>query len=149
MAGVLTIDQGGRIRANFPTDSSSTWSRGSIVALSPTGTLKPYAGEGNVLCGVALENCVTSAAGNPKNDSNVVVQGATGSVLLGEALVTTDALSGTGGWIAGVSQVYAQSGGLLTNTVSSGVTMLVGQATSNPAANGRLQFLFRPKLTVA
>lgn len=140
MAGMLNILQGGRIRANFPTDAGSTWSKGQAIIVSSRGQLEKLNGQSGVTVGLALENCVTTAAGNPRNDTSVVVQGQQGSILLGEALVETDNLSGTGGWTPGSSTVYAQVGGNFSYNSTSGLS--VGRAMSNPVANGRLQFLF-------
>jgi hypothetical protein len=144
MAGLLTIEQGGRIRANLTADSSSTWSRGQLLSVNTSGNLVPATTSTKTVIGIALENCVTSAAGNPKNDTNVIVQGQPAGVLLGEAVVVTDNLSGTGGWTQGASTVYGDASSNLTYNQGGPLVGTVLNCT--PAADGKLRFLFRPNL---
>lgn len=147
MAGLLDIKQGGKIRYNAPIPVGQTWSRGQFIVLNSIGSLELLASShiGTVtLGGMAMENAVSAATGNPKNDTSVAIAGQTGSVLLGEAVVITDNLSGTGGWVPGVSSVYAAAGGNYTYTATSGIKC--GTALSSPVANGRLKFLFRPTI---
>ena len=144
MAGFLDIKQGGKIRYNGTVPSEQTWSRGQFVVVNSGGALELLAANNlvsGILGGPALENAVAAATGNPKNDSNVVIAGQTGSILLGEAVVVTDNLSGTGGWVPGISSVYAAAGGNYTYTAASGLKC--GTALASPVTNGRLKFLFR------
>lgn len=145
MAGFLDIKQGGRIRANFVTAAGQTWSRGQVLVINNAGQLELLNANNNVAgreLGLALETCVSPTTANVIQNTQTVIAGNTGSILLGEAVVVNDNLSGTGGWTAGVSKVYGQNGGNLSFNSTSGLQ--VGVALNDPSSNGRLTFLFRP-----
>jgi len=139
----LQILQGGRIRGNFPVDSNSTYNQGSAIVVNSAGNLTQYNGSNDQLIGLAMETAVSSTVKNPTANTSIVTQGQVGSILLGEALVLDNQVSGTGGWSIG-GTVYAQSGGLLTYTLTSGTD--IGRVTSIPASNGVLGFLYRPNI---
>jgi len=152
MAGFLDIKQGGRIRYNAVAALGQTWSRGQVLVINSAEQLE-LLNSNNInlstsglangqVAGLAMETCVAASTGNVVQNTLVVLAGNTGSVLLGEAVVVTDNLSGTGGWIAGASRVYAQAGGNVSYNAASGLQ--VGVALSNPVSNGRLKFLFTP-----
>lgn len=147
MSNFLDIKQGGKIRFNLPTAAGQTWLRGQVLIINTSSQLERYgsaAGTPTALtAGLALEQCVAVTTGNIIQNTNVVVAGQTGSILLGEAVVVNDNLSGTGGWVAGNSQVYTNANGDLTYTASSNLSGL-GTCLVTPAANGRLTFAFRP-----
>ncbi len=145
MAGFLDILHGGRIRANFPTAVGQTWSRGQVIVLRSTGNLELLGANNNVAgiaAGLALENCVSATTGNLIQNTATVIAGNTGSILLGEAVVVTDNLSGTGSWVPGSSKVYGQNGGNVSYTSTSGIG--IGICLSDPVADGRMKFLFVP-----
>jgi hypothetical protein len=163
MSNFLTIQQGGRIRYNAIAALPQTWSRGQCLTINSNGQLEllstnnlvysagatgPVSGSVSQVLGIALEQCLASTSlqtgGNVIQNTAIVFGGNTGSILLGEAVVITDNLSGTGGWVPGLSNVYAQAGGNYSYNSTSGLQ--VGRALSNPASNGRLEFLFRPPL---
>ena len=145
MAGFLDIKSGGKIRYNAPVPSTQTWLRGQFIVVNSAGSLELLSA-GNLVSGIlggpALENAVLPSVGNPMNNTNVVLAGNIGSVLLSEAVVVTDNLSGTGGWVPGITSVYAAAGGNYTYTATSGLKC--GTALTSPVTNGKLKFLFRP-----
>lgn len=136
----LSILQGGRIRQNFPVDASSVYTQGSAIVINANGALTQYTGPAGVV-GLAMETAVSSTVKNPTANTSIVTQGQVGSILLGEATVTTNQLSGAGGWTIG-GTVYAVPGGALSYVNISGTD--IGKAISNPASNGQLTLLFRP-----
>lgn len=143
MAGLLKVLQGGKLRVNKPTAASTTYSRGQAIFINSSGQLQKFAGLQGASVGLALENCVSAATGNPKNDTNVVVAGKTGSILLGEALVQSDNLSGVG--ISVGDTIYAQNDGNLTNV--SGLAMWpMGKSTRDASSDGVAEFQMRPRL---
>jgi len=145
MSGLLNIKQGGKIRYNLPIPVSQSWLRGQAIVINSAASLEKLGANNRVagiLVGLALETCVLPATGNIIQDTNTVLAGRSGGILLGEAVVETDNLSGTGSWTPGLSSVYAQEGGNFSYSSTSGLS--VGKAISDPASNGRLTFLFRP-----
>lgn len=137
----LSILQGGRIRQNFPVDASSVYAQGSAIIVNTNGALTQYVGQTGTVVGLAMETAVSSTVKNPTANTSIVTQGQVGSILLGEATVTTNQLSGAGGWTIG-GTVYAVPGGALSYVNISGTD--IGKAISNPASNGQLTLLFRP-----
>lgn len=144
MSALLRILQSGKLRVNKLTSASTTYSRGQAVYLNSLGAIVKYDGTQNTNVGLGLENCVSTATGNPKNDTNTVVQGKTGSILLGEALVEDDNLSGVGIGVGDL--VYARNDGNLTNVSGLG-TWLLGKSTKDASSDGIAQFQMRPNLT--
>lgn len=141
MSALLKVIQGGKLRVNRVVNASTTYSRGQAVYINSTGTLVKYDGIQGANVGLALETAVTTATGNPKNDTGVVVQGKTGSILLGEALVQDDNISGVG--IAVGDSIYAASGGNLTNVSGLG-TWRLGKSTRDASSDGVAEFQMRP-----
>lgn len=149
MAGILDIKQGGKIRANFPTAVGQTWLRGQVLVVNSVGALERLSTT-NITsaqsAGLALEQCVAPGTGNSANviqNTNVVLAGQVGSILLGEATIVTDNISGTGGWIPGSTKVYGEpSSGNLTYTPTTNLSGL-GTCIGSPASNGKLTFVFR------
>lgn len=147
MSGLLNIKQGGKIRYNLPIPLGQTWSRGQALIINSASSLELLSAGNNValrMVGLALENCVSAATGNVMQDTSTVLAGRTGGILLGEAIVETDNLSGTGSWLPGVSTVYALNGGNFSYSGTSGLA--VGKAISNPVSDGKLTFLYQPAM---
>lgn len=144
MSALLRILQSGKLRVNKLTSASTTYSRGQAIYINSLGALVVYNGIQSANVGLALENCVSTSAGNPKNDTNVVVQGKTGSILLGEALVENDNISGVG--IAVGDSIFATSGGNLSNVSGLG-TWFIGKSTKDASSDGIAQFQMRPTIT--
>jgi hypothetical protein len=152
MAGFLDIKQGGRIRYNAVAAIGQTWLRGQCVVINSNEQLELLGANnfvsGSSIGGPALEQCLSQGSqatgGNVIQNTAIVFAGNTGSVLLGEAVVITDNLSGTGGWTPGLSPVYAQIGGNYSYNSASGLQ--VGRALRNPQASGKLEFLYIPPM---
>lgn len=144
MSALLRVLQGGKLRANFPTSASTTYSRGQCIYLNSAGVLVKYDGTPSVTTGLALETCVSTTTGNPMNNTQTVVQGKTGSILLGEALVDDDNLSGVG--ISVNNTIYGRNDGNLTNTSGLGVCPL-GKSVKDASSDGVARFQLRPDLT--
>lgn len=144
MSGLLNIRQGGRIRYNLPTNTTTAYKRGQAIVVNAFGQLEILAAQGSAFVGIAGETCLATGSNNALADTNTVIAGQQGSIYCGEAIVETDNLSGTGGWEVGVTNVWAQAGG---NFGQLGAGVLCGKALSDPASNGRLTFFFRANLS--
>ncbi len=132
MAGLLKILQGGKLRWNAPTNSETTYVRGQAVYIAADGTLTKYDGTQAVSAGLALETCVSTTTGNPMANTQTVVAGKTGSILLGEAIVETDNLTSGTSFAVG-DLVYAKNDGSIG---SSGLgTILLGRSIKNCASD--------------
>jgi len=143
---MLEIKQGGRIRLNLPIVAGQTWNAGQAIVVNSAGALQKFSGQQGALVGLAFENCIAATPGNVANDTSTVISGKTGTILLSEAVVVSDQLSGTGAWVPGVSPVYAQVTANLSYTATSGVG--IGQCITSPVNNGRMTWFYRPNLTV-
>ena len=143
MAGLLKILQGGKLRWNAKTAAATTYSRGQAIYIASDGTLTKYDGTQAAVVGLALETCVSAATGNPMANTQTVVAGKTGSILLGQAIVEDDNLT-TGTTFAVGDLVYEASAATLG---SSGLgTHLLGRSIKNCASDWVARFNYRANI---